>query len=239
MRDEKNRPAWTEGQPFAEMPKNPLFQDLTGRVYGRLTVTEYTGAVGANHKWRCSCECGVTKEVYGSALKSGATKSCGCLHKEVAKERWTTHGNARDPLYQLWRGMVDRCTRPGSTGYDNYAGRGIAVAEEFLEFQAFKQYVLEHLGERPNRQYTLDRIDNSAGYERGNLRWATKKQQSRNTRTNRIVEYLGVEMTLVEACEQAGILETTAGERLKRGWDPAKALCTPVRRRAIRGGSQP
>lgn len=54
-------------------------ENLSGRVFGRLTVVDYAG----NYKWNCKCSCGVSKEVRGGDLKAGKTKSCGCLRKEI------------------------------------------------------------------------------------------------------------------------------------------------------------
>jgi hypothetical protein len=53
-------------------------EDLTGATFGRLTVEARLEQQG-NPKYRCRCECGATKDAYGSNLRSGATKSCGCL----------------------------------------------------------------------------------------------------------------------------------------------------------------
>ena len=57
--------------------------DLTGQIFGRLTVIE--PAQNKNNKtyWLCKCECGNTKIVSTSSLRSNRCQSCGCLHKEI------------------------------------------------------------------------------------------------------------------------------------------------------------
>ena len=60
--------------------------DLKGQRFGMLTVTKRVGT-DAHRKalWRCKCDCGKTTEVSSADLKSGNTKSCGCLGRNLAK----------------------------------------------------------------------------------------------------------------------------------------------------------
>lgn len=81
--------------------------------------------------------------------------------------------------------MKQRCNNPNDHGYKNYGGRGIKVCKEWEDsFQAFYDYVsvLPHFGEEGR---SLDRIDNEGDYEPGNVRWATRKEQNFNKRTNK------------------------------------------------------
>lgn len=83
---------------------------------------------------------------------------------------------------------------------------------------------MEDMGDRPSIEYTLDREDNSRGYEPGNCRWATKKEQARNTRANRPIVFFGEEVTVSELAERAGIDAEIARQRLKLGWSIGRAF---------------
>jgi hypothetical protein len=85
--------------------------------------------------------------------------------------------------YNAWRHMNQRCYSPNDRKYHLYGGRGIIVCQRWRhDFKAF----LEDMGLRPGLGYSLDRIDNNGNYEPSNCRWATAKQQSRNTRDNKL-----------------------------------------------------
>jgi hypothetical protein len=136
------------------------------------------------------------------------------------------HGHGYDsPTYRSWKSMKNRCTRKADTQWQDYGGRGIKVCEKWLKFSGF----LEDMGIRPEGK-TLDRIDNEGNYEPSNCRWADIKQQRRNRRDNRIIEFNGQKMPLVSACEIAGLPYTTVITRLnKYGWSESKAFSQPIR----------
>ena len=85
----------------------------------------------------------------------------------------------RHPLYPPWNGIKQRCLNPKASGYHRYGGRGIKIAEEFLDFWAFVEYVEGVLGPRPDG-FQLDRIDNDGNYTKGNLRWSSRSDQAKN-----------------------------------------------------------
>jgi len=80
--------------------------------------------------------------------------------------------------YVSWRGMLERCKNKNHKNYDSYGGRGITVHETWAKFENF----LRDMGPRPLGK-TLDRINNAEGYSKENCRWATRSEQSINTRT--------------------------------------------------------
>lgn len=93
----------------------------------------------------------------------------------------TTHGLRKHKLYNIWRTQKQRCLCVTNKGYYRYGDRGIKFSDNFLDFKVWFDYVTS----LPNYDvdgYTLDRIDNNKGYEKGNLRWASKELQSRNKR---------------------------------------------------------
>jgi hypothetical protein len=148
--------------------------DLTGQRFGRWVVIAYAGG----SKWLCVCDCGTVVVVWGHALRTGDSKSCGCLRDELISARSKTHGMTQSREFQTWASMLQRCANPNHPGYAYYGGRGISVCEEWrCSFLAF----FADMGERPPG-CTLDRIDVNGNYEPGNCRWATAFVQTHNRR---------------------------------------------------------
>jgi hypothetical protein len=150
--------------------------NLTGKRFGRWTVVAYA----QKRKWSCVCDCGAHADVYGTSLREGESKSCGCLRRESNKVRATKHGMSGSREYVSWRSMKERCFNPRHPAYENYGGRGIVPCEDWLPFIPF----FADMGERP-AGCTLDRIDPNGNYAPGNCRWADRKQQRQNQRPRR------------------------------------------------------
>jgi hypothetical protein len=160
-----------------------------GNRYGRLFVSKEAGCDPyGNRQWHCVCDCGNEKVVIGMNLRKGLTKSCGCLHKEIAKEegkKTATHGKALTPAYRTWIAMVRRCTKRTDQAWVKYGGVGITVCDRWIN--SFENF-FEDMGERPNGM-TLDRINPFNGYAPDNCRWADPKTQANNTKQKFLKEY--------------------------------------------------
>jgi len=127
------------------------------------------------------------------------------------------------PEYTSWNKMHGRCYNPNNPAYSKYGGAGIIVAQEWHSFEKF----LKDIGPRPGPKHSLDRYPNNAGnYGPGNTRWATKKEQSRNLKTNHLYELDGIIRTITEWAELCGVSVPTISIRLSRGWDLRRALTT-------------
>ncbi len=126
------------------------------------------------------------------------------------------------PLCNTWYMMKHRCQNPKNIGYYLYGGRGIEVCDRWLDFWAF----VEDMGERPEG-HTLDRIDNDGPYAPWNCRWATGKEQKKNSRRNRnerVLVYQGEALNVAEWARKLGIKYITLSKRIDRGWSVERAL---------------
>lgn len=214
--------------------------ELEGRRFGRLIVIERDADTTKhrNIRWVCKCECGERRIVAGGNLKNGHTLSCGCWRDEQTKRRSVTHGLTESRIYRIYCLMKGRCEAPKNPKYRIYGGRGIKC--EWATFEAFRDdmYVsyLEHVAVHGEMQTSIDRIDNDGNYCKENCRWATKKEQSRNQRTNKQIKFNGVTRTLAEWGEVTKIGQENIGFRLRKGWSVEDALTTPVRKLTKRKG---
>lgn len=153
--------------------------DLTGKRFGLLTVLNRSTEKAVRVKWQCHCECGNEIVVEGQHLRSGATISCGCYHKDELSKRRMQHGYSKTRLYSIWYGMKCRCSMPSHSTYTYYGGRGISVCAEWLDFIKFQEWALAN-------GYTdgleIDRINNDSDYAPDNCRWVTHAENMKNLR---------------------------------------------------------
>lgn len=210
----------------------PPLIDLTKQRFGQLIVL----GRGQNNKWGeirwlCRCDCGKQKTILRSSLLKGKTKSCGCLHDSGNNTRHNhAKTNKQSKIYTIWKGVIQRCTNPNNRHYHNYGGRKINVCKRWLKFDNF----LEDMGE-PLEGLLLDRINNNKGYYKSNCRWATRKQQNRNTRKNHLKTYGGRTQCIAAWAEEYGMKYMTLWQRIRKlDWSIEKALTTPVKQRKVR-----
>jgi len=193
-------------------------KNLVGRRFGRLVVTSESKPKsyrsGKIRRWVCRCDCGEVKIVFQMSLTGKITRSCGCWNLQ----KKTTHGESsrkhRAPEYDVWVGMRRRCRDD-----EVYRSRGVCALWN-RSYSAF----LKDVGRRPSPCHTIERIDNSRGYEPKNVRWATYKDQGRNKKTNRVVEVGGVKLCVSAWSERTGLCKATITSRLNHGWSARDAV---------------
>jgi hypothetical protein len=149
--------------------------NIAGQRFGKLVVIKPAKNRGDFTRWECQCDCGTKIVTYTNGLRSGHTKSCGCLQKQITKERSTVHGHHNTQTYFSWVAMIQRCTNPKNIAYRWYGARGITVCKRWRTFSNF----LIDMGVRPAGK-TIDRIKNEIGYRPGNCRWSTRAVQDSN-----------------------------------------------------------
>lgn len=212
-------------------------KDLTGQVFGRLTVIRLLGfsrpPSNPNCRkamWECRCVEDNVICVSGDNLKSGNSKSCGCLERDLNIQRNTKHGHSpakrSSPIYAAWQGMLTRC-KPGLNSRRRDAGwyyeKGIRVCERWHTFANF----LEDMGPTWRDGLTVDRKDTSLDYCKENCKWSTWKEQANNRTSNLRMTLNGETLTLTQWAERYSTKPDLVNERIKRGWTLIEALTTP------------
>lgn len=213
------------------------FETLIGQRFGRLkVVSRAQNSAAGQARWTCECDCGGTTVSMTTKLRSGHTQSCGCVKMQRIKETTTTHGFCADgqhhPLWHTYQHIIGRCYRETDRAYPGYGARGIRVCERWLNGDGEKTGVecfVADMGERPSRHHSIDRIDNDGDYEPGNCRWATRKEQARNRRSNRRVPLNGRMVALSEYCERKGLDFQMVNGRIGKGWTFERAVSQPKR----------
>lgn len=210
--------------------------DIAGQKFNRLTAIEPVGRNKRNSVlWRCKCDCGNEIITTVSHLRSGHTKSCGCLMRETSAINMHNitfkTGCSLERLYAVWSEMLLRCNKPANKAYKHYGGRGIKVCKEWQDYLVFKEWAYSHgYNENAKRhECTIDRIDVNGDYCPENCRWATNAEQSVNKQDTVYVELNGERMALSQAAEKLRMNYGTLNSRInKLHWPVEKALSTPV-----------
>jgi hypothetical protein len=142
-------------------------------------------------------------------------------------------GKTTTPEYRTWVLIRARCYCKTHHKFPDYGAKGIRVCSRWMN--SYKNFLAD-MGRKPSAQHTLDRKDGTKGYTPGNCRWATRKQQNRNKRTNRILTVDGESLCVVEWAERYGVDPNTIHMRLKCGWNPREAVTRPIQKKGGAGG---
>ena len=191
-----------------------------GDKFGRLTAVRFDH-VGRNYQqcWLFECSCGNEKIIKVNGVKTGNTKSCGCLGVEKRLKANTKHGMAGTAIYSCWDSMIQRCLNQNHKSYKNYGGRGIKVCNKWLKFENF----YKDMGKIP-KGLSLDRIENNKGYYKSNCKFSTRKEQQNNTRQNHYLTHNSKTQTLAQWAEELNLNYNTIAKRLRLGWSVEKTL---------------
>lgn len=200
--------------------------DMTGFEFERFKVVKREKTNKDNRAmWQCLCTCGNYFVASGKAIRSGNVSSCGCFRKYTAASTGrnnATHGETNSRLYNIWRGMKQRCYNENSDAYDHYGRRGIVICEEWkTSFESFYKWAFNN-GYKDN--LTIDRINVNGNYEPSNCRWETTREQNRNKQHTVYVEYHGELMTVSDIAEIKGVSVQAIYYRLQNNIDIDKPI---------------
>lgn len=214
-----------------------VWKPLLDEKFERLKPVGFTGKITKHGQKMitCRCACGNYVDVMPASLRAGLTKSCGCLHTEVvavknveAAIHGETVGGTLTPLYRVWQQIKQRCYNKNHDAYTDYGGRGIKMHPAWRRsFVVFAEDLRREIGEKPNRSYSLDRINNNRGYVPGNIRWALPTTQVRNRRMTKLYVLNGEARPLAEWARMAGrTYELVKNRILTYDWPLDEALGT-------------
>lgn len=211
-------------------------KDRIGLKYAHLTITKFLWKQKTpNNKLKifylCRCDCGREREVTLKVLQKNEATTCGnpsCPHRFFYKEGGSLVATSE---YKIYGSMIQRCNNPKNHGYKGYGGRGIKVCDRWQGPDGFSNFYAD-MGPRPNKELSIERIDNDAGYSPENCKWATRQEQARNKRKRKIKEkyatsFLGERRSLQQWEKLTGIKIATIQDRIRRGWAEKCAICIP------------
>lgn len=203
-------------------------RDLKNQKFGKLTVIEKCNKDKYHrNQWLCQCECGNKKIILEQSLLSGATKSCGCLQKNIvknfAKLNFTKHSQSKTRIYNIWCNIKSRCYNKNNNRYYCYGAKGITVCQEWRDnFSNFYNWAINN-GYKEN--LTIDRIDVNSNYDPSNCRWVDYKTQANNKSNNHYITYNGETHSLSEWARIKNIKVSTLSMRLNTFyWTLERAL---------------
>lgn len=194
-----------------------------GSVFSCLTYLGQEKYFNKTKKGLFRCSCGTEKYIGTHPVFHGKVKSCGCKTGELIAISQTTHGMSKQgkgSTFLSWNLLSQRCYNPKNPAYKNYGARGVIVCDRWRH--SFENFLVD-MGARPEGT-TLDRINNDGNYEPANCRWATRVEQNRNTRRNKLFECGGEYKTLPELAEMKGISYVKLRHRVDEGVSLARAL---------------
>lgn len=177
-------------------------------INSKYTVLEYSHTNKNYIKYfNVICICGKKAKLSAQDVKKSI--SCGCQSKYFKNK---THGKSRTIEYKTWMGIKERCYNPNSPSYKHYGGRGILMCETWVyNFDIF----LKDMGNRPSKEYTIERLDVNKGYSKINCIWATRKTQANNRRSNYYLTYCGITKTRSEWADIINVNVRTIASRCR------------------------
>ncbi len=207
------------------------FISLEGKKFGRLTVikrVEDNSKGMTQYLCECDCENKTKKIILWQSLKSGNTKSCGCLQKEATiKFNLNTNGKyksthkhklSKTRIYKIHSSMKQRCYNPNDENYHHYGGRNIRICDEWIGDDGFINFYNWSMENGYTEKLTIERIDVNGNYDPNNCKWATKKEQANNRTNTTYITFRGVTKTTLEWSIEKNIPLKTLNYRLRKNW---------------------
>jgi len=201
---------------------------LVGNRFGRWVVTAGPVAGRLKHRkyWSCHCDCGTEAIVEQVVLVDGRSQSCGCLKRELAKQRLTQHGGTGERLHNIWMDMKRRCEKPGRRASKYYLGSGIKVCDEWQDYAKFREWAKNN-GYKDD--LSIERKDVSKNYEPSNCCWIPRNMQPYNRRDTVILTAFGETKSLHDWVNdtRCPMNKKAVAARLRLGWNAEDAISKP------------
>ena len=180
------------------MSHNVNFKDITNQKFGYLTALYIDeNRVNTKHTyWICECVCGKKRSLQTHQLTTGKVTSCGCQNLRKKKSNIIAHNHR---LYNLYNSMLGRCYNPKCINYKYYGAKGISVCDEWKN--SFETFVVWANQNGYNDTLSIDRIDNSKGYNPENCRWVEMREQYINKKYTALYTHNGITLTMKEWCD--------------------------------------
>jgi hypothetical protein len=180
----RRKAGMSEAEALTVPPKSNQPIDITGQTFGRMVALRLASPDRrGNRRWMCVCECGAQRIANQSNLRSGKTRSCGCLNHEP---RNVTHGHASDKHgrsseYWTWWNTRAKCSRPSASGWESHGAKGVRVCSRWARFEDF----LADMGPIPGPEFTLVRKDPDGDFTPSNCRWGVTEYSSKHGKMRR------------------------------------------------------
>lgn len=189
---------------------------MIGQKFFELTILEKVGVYkNRKIKYKCQCKCGNIVYTDITSLKSGNTKSCGCLKSSFIKNLNKTHNKSQTRLYKIWIGIKKRCYNPNCSSYKYYGEKGITMDSTWeSDFISFEKWAIAN---GYDSDLSIDRIDFSGNYEPSNCRWVDSKIQNNNSSHNNNITIDGVTKSISLWAEENNINVETIRRRMRNG----------------------
>lgn len=159
------------------------------------------------------------------------TLNAGKYSYKVRGEKNRKHGESLTRFYKIWQGILARCTNKNDTSFKHYGGRGIKVCEKWKRYDIFRNDMLASYRD----DLTLERTNVNMGYCKENCIWVPFSQQGRNRRNNRRITINGITKIADDWAKEYNIKPNTIITRItKYGWDPEKAVITPINKNCLK-----
>lgn len=204
---------------------------LEGQKFGRLQVIKRDGSQNGSKVYLCQCDCGNLTHQRSDHMRSGRSKSCGCLRNEESGNRARKHGKSKSQIYFRFQHMLARCYDPKCPEYKWYGGRGVTVCDRWNPARggSFENFYAD-MGDPPTDKHQLDKdILGGDCYCPEKCLWVTPGQNARARRNVTNLTYQGKTQCLTDWASEYELKPATLSMRLKSGWSIERALTQPVR----------
>lgn len=146
----------------------PVFNDLSGSVFGRLTILHRAPNRGRKTFWFVECDCGTVKQVSASSLTHCRAKfrvtSCGCFQRELASKRFKIHGMSGTLELSMYQNAKRRAKEKNLQFDLNVADIKVPAICPLLGIPLFKVG-----GKITENSPSVDRRDPNRGYVKDNI----------------------------------------------------------------------